>query len=114
MNLKEIVSKLDLKVVNDVNLDVEVTGGYISDLLSDVIANSEEGNLWITLQTHQNIIAVALLKKLSGILIVNGREPEKDTVIKANEKGIPLLLTNKTSFEIAGKLYVFGVKENER
>jgi len=51
MELHEIVEKLSLEVKTaSSNLTREVTGGYVSDLLSDVIANSKEGNVWITLQ----------------------------------------------------------------
>ena len=84
---------------------MEVTGGYTSDLLSDVIANSKQGNLWITLQIHQNIIAVAKLKELAGIIIVNNREPDEDTIGKAKEENVPLLCSEEMAFEISGKLY---------
>jgi len=111
MRLKEIVEKLGLTViVGQDKLENEVTGGYASDLLSDVIANSKEGNLWITLQTHQNIIAVATLKELSGIVIVNNREPDEETVKKAEQEKIPLLTSKLTTFELAGKLYELGVR----
>lgn len=106
MKLKEIIKKLELKTLTGQDkLDVEVTGAYTSDLLSDVIANSKEGNLWITLQTHQNIIAVAKLKELSGIIIVNNREPDEDTLQKAKEENVPLLGSEEIAFEISGKLY---------
>jgi len=106
MKLKEIIEKLQLKVLTGQDkLDVEATGGYTSDLLSDVIANSKEGNLWITLQTHQNIIAVAKLKDLAGIIIVNNREPDEDTIGKAKEENVPLLCSEELAFEISGKLY---------
>lgn len=106
MKLKEIVEKLQLKVLTAKDrLDVEVTGGYSSDLLSDVIANSKEGNLWITLQTHQNIIAVAKLRDLAGIIVVNNREPDEDTLKKAEEENIPLLSGEEMAFDISGKLY---------
>lgn len=106
MKLKEIIEKLQLKVLTgQENLDVEVTGGYTSDLLSDVIANSKEGNLWITLQIHQNIIAVAKLKDLSGIIIVNSREPDEDTLQKAKEENVPLLGSEEMAYEVSGKLY---------
>ncbi len=45
----------------------------MSDLLSDVYAGAKEGDLWITLQLHQNIVAVAFLNNLAGIVIVGGR-----------------------------------------
>jgi len=106
MKLKEIIEKLQLNVLTgQENLGVEVTGGYTSDLLSDVIANSKEGNLWITLQTHQNIIAVAKLKDLSGIIIVNNRQPDEDTIAKAKEENVPLLCSEEMTFEVSGKLY---------
>ena len=106
MKLKEIIEKLQLKVLTGQDkLDVEVTGGYTSDLLSDVIANSKEGNLWVTLQTHQNIIAVAKLKDLSGIIIVNNREPDEDTLQKAKEENVPLLVSEEMAYEVSGKLY---------
>jgi serine kinase of HPr protein (carbohydrate metabolism regulator) len=106
MKLKEIVEKLQLTVLaGQDKLDTEVTGGYTSDLLSDVMANSKGGNLWITLQTHQNIIAVAKLKDLTGIIIVNSRKPDEETLQKAKEENVPLLCTGEIAFRITGKLY---------
>lgn len=106
MKLKEIIEKLQLKVLTGQDkLDLEVTGGYTSDLLSDVIANSKKGNLWITLQTHQNIIAVAKLKDLAGIIIVNNREPDEDTLQKAKKENVPLLCSGEIAFKVSGKLY---------
>ncbi len=110
INLKDIVKGLNLKVVCVTgNLDKEVSGGYASDLLSDVIANSKKGNIWVTLQTHPNIVAVATLKELTGIIIVNGREPEKETLKKAEEENIPIMVTELPTFEIAGRLYKLGI-----
>jgi len=106
MKLKEIIEKLQLKVLTGQDkLQVEVTSGYTSDLLSDVIANSKQGNLWITLQIHQNIIAVAKLKDLAGIIIVNNREPDEETLQKAKEENVPLFSSEEMAFEISGKLY---------
>ncbi len=106
MKVKEIIEKLHLEVLaGQDKLDVEVTGGYTSDLLSDVIANSKQGNLWITLQTHQNIIAVAKLRDLVGIIIVNNREPDEASLQKAKEENVPLLVSEEMAFEVSGKLY---------
>jgi len=106
MKVKEIMEKLQLNALTgQKKLDADVTGGYTSDLLSDVIANSKEGNLWITLQIHQNIIAVAKLKDLAGIIIVNNREPDEDTLKKAEEEEMPILCSNDMAFKVSGKLY---------
>ena len=110
MNLREIVDQLQLEVkANEGSLSNEVTGGYASDLLSDVIANAQEGDLWVTLQTHQNTVAVASMKGLAGIVLVNGREPEADTLEKATQESIPLLISALPSFELIGRLYKLGV-----
>jgi serine kinase of HPr protein (carbohydrate metabolism regulator) len=106
MKLREIAEKLQLQVlVGQDRLDTEVTGGYTSDLLSDVMANSKAGNLWITLQTHQNIIAVAKLKDLAGIIIINDRKPDEETLQKAKEETVPLLCTGEIAFRLSGKLF---------
>ncbi len=110
MKLSQIVEKFNLKVVcNAINLDVEVNNGYVSDLLSDVLANSEENDLWITLQIHHNIVAIASMKGLSGIVIINGREPEEETVKKAQEKGVAIMVSQMTAFELSGRLYALGL-----
>ena len=110
-NLKDIVDKLNLKIISG-DLDKEVSGGYSSDLLSDVIANAEENNIWITLQIHVNIVAVANLKELAGIILVNGRQPEEATLNKAKQENILIMLTELSTFEIVGKLYELGIHGN--
>ncbi len=106
MKLSQIIKELGLEVKSKVfNLDKEVSTGYASDLLSDVIANAKKDSIWITLQIHQNIIGVAVLKELAGIIIVNGREPEAETLEKAEQKNIPIIVTELPAFEIIGKLH---------
>ena len=110
MKLSEIVNTLGLKVkTGEHRLNEEVTGGYASDLLSDVIAHSHKGNIWVTIQIHPNIVAVATLKEIAGIILAGGREPDPDTVQKANEEGIPILTSPLSIFELAGKLYQIGI-----
>lgn len=111
MKIKDIVKALDFRVLSGEEfLEREVTGGYAGDLLSDVLANSEKGNLWITLQIHQNIIAVASSKELSAIIIVNGRKPEQETLKSAQEEKMPVLISNLLTYEIIGKLYEIGIR----
>ena len=91
------------------HLHEEVTGGYASDLLSDVIAHSHKGNIWVTIQTHPNIVAVAAMKELAGIILTEGREPDSDTLQKAEEEEIPILVSPLYTFELVGKLYQMGI-----
>jgi predicted transcriptional regulator len=81
----------------------------VSDLLSDVMANAKPGDIWVTLQIHQNIIAVATLKELTGIILIGGRQPEKQTLAKAEEEQVPILLSDLPAFEVVGRLYQLGI-----
>ena len=90
-------------------LDREVTGGYASDLLSDVMANAAEGNVWITLHRHPNVVAVAVNGGLAGVILVNGREPEDVTIRKAEEEGVPIAVSSLPTFELAGKMHDMGI-----
>jgi predicted transcriptional regulator len=106
MKITDIIKGLNLKVISGQNgLSNEITGGYVSDLLSDVMGNAREGQIWITLQTHQNIIAVGSLKDIAAIIIVKGFVPEADTIEKSNIENIPVLSTDLDTFTIAGRLY---------
>ncbi len=110
MKLEEIVKAVGMNVeTGEEALDRQVSGGYASDLLSDVMANSREGDVWVTLQVHPNIIAVATLKELAGIIIVQGKKPDEETIKKAQQEGIPLMVSEFHAFEIIGKLYQMGI-----
>jgi len=110
VKITELIQKLNLGVRSAKgHLERQITGGYASDLLSDVLANGEEGDIWITLQIHQNIVAVASMKDLAGIILVNGREPEPQTVEKAEVENIVIMVTELPAFELIGRLYSLGV-----
>ncbi len=112
IKITDIVSALNLTVVSgNGGLGNEVTGGYVSDLLSDVIGNAGEGNIWITLQAHHNVIAVASLKELSAIIIVRNSMPDEQTIKKSNEENIPILLTDADTFTTVGKIFELLKKE---
>lgn len=105
------VPELGLKLeAGHAGLEREVRGGYASDLLSHVMARAHEGDVWVTVQAHQNIVAVAVLLNLAGIIIAGGIEPQEDTVGKAEAEGIPLLTTGRPVFEVVGRLYAAGLR----
>lgn len=111
MRLEEIARSLSLEVCAGRNkLDREVTGGYASDLLSYVMARARDGNLWVTVQSHPNIVAVASLVNLAGVIIAEGGKPEAATLEKAEQEGIPVLTTQLTGYEVVGRLWELGVR----
>jgi len=111
MTLNDLATRLELKAfTTGVPLDRLVTGGYASDLLSDVIGRARKDDLWLTMQVHPNIVAVAVLKDLAGIVLVNGREPAPETVEQAAKEGVAVLGSRLGTFELAGRLHGLGVK----
>jgi predicted transcriptional regulator len=110
MTVQDVALRLGLRVVSGGDcLGREVHGGYVGDLLSDVIAHSGPGQVWLTVQGHVNIVAVAVLKELAAIILVNGRSASDDTVRRAGAEQIPLLASSLPAFDLAGKLSTLGV-----
>ena len=106
----DIVKKLDLTVCcGEDSLNKKVTGGFAGDLLSDVIANSKAGDVWVTMQVHINTVAVAVLKELSAIILVNGRQPSDETLQRAKAERVPIVSTTLSTFETVGKLHALGL-----
>ena len=106
MKVRELVEKLNLKVYSgESGLDNEITGGYTSDLLSDVMGFAKDGQIWVTLQTHKNIMAVATLKDLVAVVLVKGFVPDNDAAEVSNKEGLPILGTDEQAFEITGKIF---------
>lgn len=114
MKVQEIVSALGLQVAAGTNhLDREVTAGYTSDLLSCVMAKARAGNVWVTLQAHPNVVAVASLLNLAAVVITEGTAPTAETIARAEEQGVPLLLSAKDSFTVVSHLAALGIRGND-
>ena len=115
MNLQEIIDRLNLTVLTDPRdfTLIQPDGGYTSDLLSCVMAGAKNNYLWITLQAHLNIVAVAALLDVAAIIITENAQPDSATISKANAQGIVLLSTVRPTFEIDGKLWEMGIHIRE-
>ena len=106
MTVRQLAEELGIRVFSgENNLENKITGGYVSDLLSDVMGHAQEGEVWITLQSHVNVVAIASLKELAAIVLVKGIEPAEQVLEKAREEGVPILGTNEKAFETVGRLY---------
>lgn len=112
MNLQSIIDQLQLKVITAPRdfISIQPQGGYVSDLLSCVMAGAKTNNLWVTLQAHMNIIAVASMLDVTAIIITENAQPDEATIAKANEQGIILLSTPKASYEICGRLWEMNIR----
>ncbi|MBN2807074.1 MAG: serine kinase [Prolixibacteraceae bacterium] len=106
MKVIDLVQQLNLKVFTPgIELDRTVSGAYVSDLLSDVMGHAREDQVWITLQSHLNVVAIASLKDLSAVLLVKGIVPPDEVIRKAEAEGIVMLGTLEQTFDVSGKIY---------
>jgi hypothetical protein len=112
MNLQQIIDQLELNVLTDRRdfAGITPTGGYSADLLSCVMAGAKKGHLWITLQAHLNIVAIAALNELAAIIITENAQPDAASLAKANQQGVILLSTSKPTYEINGRLWEMGLR----
>lgn len=111
MRVDTIVEQLALDVIlSGPGLTASTDTGYASDLLSDVMGNAPSGSIWVTMQCHPNVIAVASLLGLSAVILIGGVQPDELTLDKARQAGVTLLGTHMTTFETVGRLYALGLR----
>ncbi len=114
MIVQDLVDKFELRVMAGQNaMDRHVQSGYCGDLLSDVMGNAPVGCVWLTIQEHQNIVAVAVLREMAAIVLTGGGAPDDDTRQKAEEEGIPILQWSGSTFDLAGCLYASGISSSD-
>jgi len=108
MTTKELIESVGLKVLSEFD-HREITGVFVSDMLSDVMAGAQSGNVWITIQTHKSMIPAANLVDVSAVIITSGKEIPQETIELANKHSIAVLSTDLPTFELVGKLYGLGL-----
>lgn len=108
MKISQIKEKLNLEFT--VQGENEAVNGYASDLLSVVMGKVKPQSVWLTVQTHKNIVAVAKMADIAAIIICDGFTADNDTIEAAIKENIPILKTEKGVFEIAGMLYESGIR----
>jgi hypothetical protein len=113
MNLQSMIEKLELRLLTASGnfSDVVPTSGYCSDLLSCVMAGANKDGLWITLQSHDNIVAVAALLEVAAVIITENAQPDPSTINRANAKKVILLSTPLSNYAIIGKLWELGLRQ---
>ena len=107
--LSSVLAAIEAKPLTN-RAEADLTGCYISDLLSDVLAHASHGMLWITIQTHRNVISCATTKDIGAVLFVCGRKPDPGVVLEADAEGIVLLSTKLAAYEAAGRLWEAGLR----
>jgi len=115
MRVRDLVAALHLRThAGEANLDREVTGGFVGDLMSEAIARAPAGAVWVTVQCHVNVVAVAVMKELAAAIVAGGKRPEEEALLRAAKEGVPLLSSDLSAYEIVGRLYALGVAERSK
>lgn len=109
MTIKQVAEKLELKPATKI-FDKDVTGVYMSDMVSDVIANAKAGNLLVTVQIHNNVIAAANLVDMAAIIVTQGKQPSADVIKMAEKAEITILSTTMNGWQVASKLFEIGIR----
>jgi len=110
MKISDVIKNIPSKVIaGEEFLDREVETAYCGDLLSRVMAQGPQNGIWITVQTHTNVIAVATLVEISCIIVPEDIPIDTNTVEKAMEEEIVLISSPLSAFQLAGKLYEMGI-----
>jgi serine kinase of HPr protein (carbohydrate metabolism regulator) len=111
MKLSEIITSLKLKCLTEPKdfTQIEVTGTYVSDMLSCVMVGAQSGEIWVTLIASQNIVAVASLLDLPAIIITEGALPNDETLQQANRVGVNLFSSSEKTYPVAGALWSLGL-----
>lgn len=111
MTVRELIALIGAKAAaGEENMDREISGGYVCDLLSLALAHGTPGMIWVTVQTHMNVVAAAVLIGAAAVVVPEGRRFPSDVIAKAQEEGIVLLESDHTAYALCGMMFSAGVK----
>jgi hypothetical protein len=110
IDLPSVIEQLKLETITSIEpVNRQVAGGYASDLLSCAMRGAKKDFLWVTLQSHVNVVAVASLLNLAGVIITEGNRPAPETIAQAEKEKVILLLTPNDTFSVVGQLSLLGI-----
>ena len=101
VKVSQLVDNAHFDFLSTGDLSLEIEDVFIGDLLSWVMAKGSSNNVWITIQAHLNVIAVALLKEFSCIIICDDANVSDDVINKAREENVNLIHTSLSAYQCA-------------
>ena len=114
MKISDIIPLIEaVNETPDADTGKEILCGYTCDLLSWVMAHGQEGMAWVTVQTHMNVIAVAVLSDMACVILPESIEMEKESLDKAVSEGMCVLQSPLSGYEICGRLRAAGVPDKD-
>ena len=114
MNLTHLIELTSGTVLNpEVDLDIQIRGGYGADLMSDVLASSQPKAVLLTGLTNPQVVRTAQIAEFRAILFVRGKQPYAETIAIATQENIPLITSPYGMFELCGRLHRAGLPSFE-
>ncbi len=107
MTVNELLNKMELTVITLPQGDREINGAYCCDLLSWVMGRAKADDVWITIMSNSNIVAVASLADVATVLLAEGVVLDENVKQIAEAKGINVLSSDKPTYELATELSSF-------
>ena len=104
MTVATIAERLSLTPLAVPEADRKCLGAYVGDLLSWVMGRAKSGDVWITIMSNINIVAVASLADGACIVLAEGVELDETVRTTALEKGVNVYRSEKTAYELAALL----------
>lgn len=110
MKVKELGTHLELELAaGEGGMGKDVSGCYIGDLMSLAMSKLAENNVWLTIQTNVNIVAISVLCESACVILCDGQRPDENAISRADSENIPLFVTEKSAYEIASSLSRLGI-----
>lgn len=103
MTVNQLIKKLDLEILNLSDGDREITGGYTGDLLSWVMGKAQSGDMWVTIMTNINVVAVASLVDVACVVIADNAEIAPEVIEKAKSQDINLLRSSVSAYKLCNE-----------
>ncbi|MBQ9010412.1 MAG: AraC family transcriptional regulator [Clostridia bacterium] len=110
MLVTELMTLIEAKNLTPaVSTDRNVTCGYVCDLLSWVMSHGDSGMAWVTVQTHMNVVAVAVLSEMACIILPENIDMEEESLKKAVDEEMVVLTSPLSAYEICGRMAANGI-----
>jgi hypothetical protein len=109
MRISEVAEKTGLESLNAYE-DADLSGVYISDMVSDIITGAQSGCVLVTLQTHKSLVAAANLVDAAMVVVAHGKRPGDDVIELADRAGLALFSSPDDTWAYALKLFDLGMR----
>ena len=114
MKVKELLPLIEaVNMTPAADAEKEILCGYTCDLLSWVMASGQEGQAWVTVQTHMNVIAVASLHEMACVILPENIDMDQEVLAKAESEGLCVLKSPLSGYEICGRMHAAGVQDKD-